>query len=154
MGAPPPGMEQGMSPDMGQGMEQPAPPPMAMMGQDGLSASAMEQQVNPQFLEQAAQLQSDDVFDAAALASLAQSPILKDLVSQYMPNLEKALDNLGRTLLTLYMQEPELKQELGESSFRDLEDNLRATTKSMGDLVLRLNQNAHVIKGQFEHETA
>ena len=154
MGAPPPGMDQGMSPDMGQGMDQPAPPPMAMMGQDGLSASAMEQQVNPQFLEQAAQLQSDDVFDAAALASLAQSPILKDLVSQYMPNLEKALDNLGRTLLTLYMQEPELKQELGESSFRDLEDNLRATTKSMGDLVLRLNQNAHVIKGQFEHETA
>mgnify|MGYP000326835086 FL=1 len=75
-------------------------------------------------------------------------------MGQYLPNLEKALDNLGRVLLTLWMQEPDLKGEIGEAAFADLEDNLRSTHKSMGDLVLRLSQGAHAIKGPFEHEAA
>ena len=134
------------------GAQQPQQPPMAMMGEDGLSANNMAAQVNPQFLDQAAQLQSDDVFDAAAVSSLAQSPVVKEMIGQYLPNLEKALDNLGRVLLTLWMQETDLKTEIGETTFSNLEDNLRTTTKNMGDLVLKLSQGGQIIKGQFEHE--
>ena len=135
-------------------MQQPQQPPMAMMGADGPNMNSLDSEVNPQFLGQAAQLQSGDVFDAAAVSSLAQSPAVKEMVGQYLPNLEKALDNLARVLLTLWMQEPELKGEIGESTFADLEDNLRSTFKSMGDLVLKLSQGAHAIKGPFERAQA
>jgi hypothetical protein len=127
------------------------PPPMAMMGPDGPSAAALASEINPQFLAQAAALQSGDVFDAAAVSSLAQSPAVKELVSQYLPNLEKALDNLGRVLLTLWIQEPTLKGDVGEAAFADLEDNLRSTFKNLGDLVLKLSQSAHAIHGPNEH---
>ncbi len=145
----PPG-QPGMDP-MGQ---QAMGPSMAMMGQDGPDGTSISQQVNPQFLDQAGQLHSDDVFDAAAVSALAQSPAVKELVGQYLPNLEKALDNLARVLLTLWMQEPELKAELGEATFANLEDNLRGTFKNMGDLVLKLSQGAHAIKGQYEDANA
>ena len=128
------------------------PPPMAMMGPDGPSASTLADQINPQFLGAASALHSGDLFDAAAVSSLAQSPAVKELVGQYLPNLEKALDNLNRVLLSLWMQEPQLKADIGESTFADLEDNMRTTQRNMGDLVLRLSQGAHVLKGQFEHE--
>ncbi len=137
-------------PSMGAG----APPPMAMMGPDGPNADALESEINPRFLEQAAALHSGDVFDAAAVSSLAQSPAVKELIGQYLPNLEKALDNLGRVLLTLWLQEPTLKGEVGEAAFTDLEDNLLSTFKGMGGLVLKLSQSAHTIRGQFEHAGA
>jgi hypothetical protein len=139
----------GQDPTMGA-----APPPMAMMGADGPNADALAAEINPQFLEQAARLQSSDVFDAAAVASLAQSPAVKELVGEYLPNLEKALDNLGRVLLTLWMQEPEIKTDVGESTFADLEDNLRGTFKGLGDLVLKLSQGAHALHGETEHADA
>jgi hypothetical protein len=144
-----PMMAGGQDPNMGA-----PPPPMAMMGADGPSADALATEINPQFLEQAGRLQSTDVFDAAAVASLAQSPEVKELVGQYLPNLEKALDNLGRVLLTLWMQEPEIKTDVGESTFADLEDNLRGTFKSLGDLVLKLSQGAHALHGETEHGDA
>ncbi len=142
-----------MSPDGGMGGGAP-PPPMATMGADGPAASAVEQEINPQFLGQAGQLQSADVFDAAAISSLAQSPVVKEMVAQYLPNLEKSLDNLARVLLTLWMQEPDLKSDIGEATFADIEDNVRSTFRNMGDLVLRLSQDSHAMKGQFERGQA
>lgn len=174
MGGPPPGMPPGGDPSMGgmppgadpsmDGMPPggdpsmggmggaPPSPPMAMMGMDGPNAHSLSSEINPQFLQQAAQLQSADVFDAAAVSSLAQSPAIKELTAQYVPNLEKALDNLGRVELTLWMQETTLKKEIGESTFAALEDNLRNTFKSLGDLVLKLSQGSHTMPGQFEND--
>ena len=134
--------------------QEPPMPPMAMMGQDGPSANALEEEINPQFLEQAGQLQSDDIFDAAAVSSLAQSPAIKELVAQYVPNLEKALDNLGRVVLSLWMQEPDLKTDVGDAAFADLEDSLRTTFKNLGNLVLKLSQSAHTIRGPLERAGA
>jgi hypothetical protein len=149
-GALPPGADPSMDPSMMGG----PPPPTAMMGPDGPSANDLEQEVNPQFLQQAAQLQSGDIFDAAAVSSLAQSSAVKELVGQYVPNLEKALDNLGRVLMSLWMQETHLKEELGEETYTGLEDNLRTTLKNLGDLVLKLSQGAHAISNQAEHGVA
>lgn len=132
----------GMDPSM-QGMQQ---PPMAMMSEDGLNGGSIQNQINPQFLDQASQLAGSDMFDAAAVSALAQSPMVKELVGQYVPNLERALDNLGRILLTLWMQEGALKSELGEEAYSELEDKLLSTHKDMGELVLRLSQNANIIK--------
>ena len=132
-------------------MEQPPQQPSAMMPPDGPNAQTLPQEVNPHFLDQAAQLHSADMFDAAAVATLAQSPALHGIVGQYLPNLEKAVDNLARVLLTLWMQESDLKPQIGEQTFSGLEDNLQTTFKGLGDLVLRLSRGVQAVKEPDNH---
>lgn len=141
MGGQPPG---GMDPSMMGG---------AMMPPDGPNTQALQSEVNPQFLDQAAQLHSADMFDAAAVAMLAQSPALHSAVAQHLPNLEKAVDNLGRVMLTLRMQEYDLKAQIGEATFTGLEENLQSTLKQMGDLVLRLSRGVQALKEPDDHAT-
>jgi hypothetical protein len=133
----------GMDPSMGGGMQQPQ---HAMMPPDGPNAMALPQEVNPQFLDQAAALHSADMFDAAAVATLAQSPALHGVVAQCLPNLEKTIDNLARVRLTLWMQESDLKPQIGEQTFAELDENLQSTFKGLGDLVLRLTRGVQAVK--------
>lgn len=156
-GAMPPGG--GMDPSMGMGGAMPPgaggmmqqQPPGAMMPPDGPNTQSLGAEVNPQFLEQAAQLHSADMFDAAAVATLARSPALHGVVAQYLPNLEKAVDNLGRVLLTLWMQEYDLKPQIGEVTYTGLEENLQTTFKGLGDLVLRLSRGVQAVKEPDDH---
>lgn len=134
----------------GQDPNQPPPPPSAMMAADDGDVNSMAQQVNPQFMEQAGQLNDAGTFDAAALATMAQSPVLRDLVQAYLPNLEKSLDNIGRVLLTLWMDESHVKEDVGAETFVALEENLRTTFKGLGDLILKVNQNALVMRDKNE----
>lgn len=133
------GMQPGMDPSQQQ--------PQAFMNADDGSVESIMNQVNPQFLEQAGNLNDAGAFDAAALSSMAQTPALKDLVGAYVPNLEKSLDNIGRVLLSLWMDETKIKQDLGTETFIGLEDNLRTVFKGLGDLILKINQNTAVMRG-------
>jgi hypothetical protein len=169
MGAPPmppPGMgaPQGAPQEMAGGMGgAPAPAPMggmtgqepmqqmgpgAMMATETPSASEIQSQVNPQFLEQAGQLGDTGTFDAAAIGSMAQSPSFRDMVTDYVPTLERGLDNMARILLSMWMQESELKEQIGEEQYVDLEDNLRAVFEGLGKLILSMNRNAIVMEQQ------
>jgi len=123
------------------------PPPPAMMSHDATTPEEIAAQVNPQFMEQAGELQDQGAFDAAALASLAQAPAVRDLVGAYVPNLERALDNLGRIMLTLYLDEGQIKSDIGDETYVHLEDNLRSTFKGLGELLLKINQTSVVMKG-------
>lgn len=114
----------------------------ATMPTEAPSATEIQNQVNPQFLESAAQLNDTNAFDAAAIASMAQSPSFQNMVTDYVPTLERALDNLGRILLTMWMQESELKQQIGEEQYVDMEDNIRAVFEGLGELILSMNKNA------------
>jgi hypothetical protein len=136
-------------PGMDPSMQQQQQPGATMTADDG-SMDSLLAQVNPQFVEQAAGLQDAGAFDAAALSSMAQAPALKDLVAGYLPNLEKSLDNIGRVLLTLWMDESQIKGDIGNETFIELEDNLRTTFKGLGELILRINQNSLIIRGQYE----
>lgn len=150
MGGPPPaggmGGQPGMDPAAQQQQQQPQPP-AAMMNADDGSVEGVMNQVNPQFMEQAGQLNDAGTFDAAALSSMAQTPALKDLVGAYVPNLEKSLDNVGRVLLSLWMDESRIKEDIGTETYIGLEDNLRTVFKGMGDLILKINQNTAIMRG-------
>ncbi len=138
---------QGMDPMGGQ-----APAPGAVMPVDGPNGHALDTEVNPQFLQQASAL-PPDIFDVAAVATLMQSPELHAVVGQHLPNLEKAVDNLARVLLTLWMQESDLKERVGESVFDALEQNLGSTFKSLGDIVLRLARGVQGAKDPESYAT-
>ena len=68
------------------------------------------------------------------------------------PNLEKILDNLGRILLTLWLQEKDAKEQLGDEVFIGLEDKLRTVFKNMGDVILNINQNAIIPQSDAEQQ--
>jgi hypothetical protein len=77
---------------------------------------------------------------------------LREAVSDYLPNLEKTLDNLGRILLTVWIKEDELRTELGETDFTDLEKRLQAVFNNLGSLILRINQTAMAAPEEDEGE--
>jgi hypothetical protein len=140
-GGMPPG---GMPPEMAGGMPPGGmPPEMAggMPTEQPMSAEGMAGEAGP-MMDQAAMLQDPEAFEATAIGSMATDADLRESVSTYLPNLEKALDNLGRILLALWMRESELRAELGESDFNDLEKRLQSVFTNMGGLILRINQTA------------
>lgn len=121
--------------------QQAAPPPMPVMHTEEPSSEEIAAQINPNFLAQAGQFHDMGAFDAGAVGSLAQTPSLQNISTQYAANLEDSVDDLGRTLLTLYMQESELKEQLGDDAFVKLETQLRDTFKNLGMLTLNLSHN-------------
>ena len=132
--------------------EQEPPPPSPMMDEQGMNMSpdAVAQQIHPELVDQAQGLQDQGVFDTAAIAMLASAPILQDIVSAYLPNLEKAVDNLGRVLLTLWLKETETKESIGDEAFAQLEEKLRGVFKNIGEVVLELGQNATTVGDEAE----
>lgn len=121
-------------------------PGSAIMATESPSSQEIAGQVNPNFLNNAATFQDAGAFDAGAISSLAQNPSLQNIGSQYAPGLENSVDDLGRTLLTLYMQESQLKDQLGDDSFVKLETQLRDTFHNLGDLVLTLTHSTSMLK--------
>jgi hypothetical protein len=161
-GQPPMGPDQGqggqppMGPDQGQGGPVPPgggvvpvgapqpppgpPPPPPVMPEGPVSPQNLEQQMNPDFLQQAAGLQDQGIFDATAIASMAKQRGVRELLQNYLPSIEKAMDNMGRMLLLFYMKEGEIKQQIGSEGYEETEQKLRDVFKGLGDSLLALNQ--------------
>lgn len=129
-------------------------PPQALMPDGEADPEALQQQVNPDFLEAAGQLNDAGVFDASLLASMAQSPALVEMVEQHGDSFHAALDGLGRTLFTLWVDEGKLSEEVGHSAYARLEDSLRTVFRGLGALVLNLKQQTRLLSQTQEHEAA
>jgi hypothetical protein len=121
-----------------QPMEEAPPPPI--MPEGPVSAENLEQQMNPQFLQDAAALQDQGVFDATAIASMAKQRGVSALLQNYAPSVEKALDNLGRMLLLLYVKEGEIKTQIGAEAYEETEQKVRDVFRGLGDALLAINQ--------------
>jgi hypothetical protein len=143
------GMPQGMDPAAG--VDPNADPAMQqeqqypIMRTEEPSSQEIASQINPNFLENAADMHETGAFDAGTIASLARNGTLKGLTSQYASNLESSIDDLGRTLLTLYMQEPQIKEQLGETTYIELETQMRDTFQGLGKLVLSMTHNSTML---------
>lgn len=136
-GMAPQGMPPGMDPVMMQGD---MAPPRAVMTDAALDAGALEAAVNPDFLDRAAELDQADVFDAAAIASLAQNRTLRPLVQSYVPNAEETLDNVARLKLNFDLKEGLLKKELGNTEYTEMRQTLDDTFEALGALLLKLHR--------------
>ena len=129
------------------------PPPMPSMDTEStMNPETVASQINPEMVDMVEDFQGQDVFDAGAVGMLSSAPILQEVVSSYVPNLEKSLDNLGRILLTLWLQEKDAKEQLGDEVFIGLEDKLRTVFKNMGDVILNINQNAIIPQSDAEQQ--
>ena len=116
--------------------------PSMMGGQ--MDPSMMGAQVNPQFMQDASALNDQGVFDVAAAASVLQSPDLRDIVSSYLPDLQKSLDSLGRILLAVGVRKSHLVEQLGEEEYSSLRKKIKRVFNTLGDIVLKLDKQNNI----------
>jgi len=140
-GAGMPGME-GMPPAETTGMME------APMGQP-MPPTDLATAASPMMAE-AQKLNDPAAFEATAIGALAAHGNLKDTVTNYIPTLEEALDSLGRILMTLWIKETELREEMGENDFAELETQLMTVFDNLGSLILTINQTAMPVTSDDE----
>lgn len=93
-----------------------------------------------QMLRAAIQSGQKEVLDTSVFASLLKAVDDRDLIERYLPDLLSGLDALGRVLFNFYMHNEVFKDRYGENELESMEQNLRNTFRSLGDIVLRLEQ--------------
>jgi len=101
------------------------PDPMAMQG-----------------AQQAAQLGQKEVFDTAMIGSMLKAVRQESMVDRYLGDLMKGLDRVGRILFMFYFHQDDFGDRYGKAEMPELEDSLRNTFESMGDLTLFLKQKS------------
>lgn len=102
-----------------------------------------------QMINEAAQSGQKDVFDASALGALINVNDINQSLDEYSADLVKALDKLGRTLFLMYWHQEEVQDRYGKQQVTDLEDNVRSTFQSLGDVILDLKQKSPVDSDAF-----
>lgn len=90
--------------------------------------------------QQAGQMGQKEVFDTSLISGLIRTSRQDNMVNRYLGDLLKALDRLGRLLFVFYWHNDEFSDQYGKSDLPELEDSLRNTFESLGDLVLWLKE--------------
>jgi len=78
------------------------------------------------------------VFDHAVLGTLAKTTQTSDLIQSYIPDLQTALDRLGRILFLMWSKPEDFKDLYGIAELEEGEDTLRNVFRSFGELLLTL----------------
>lgn len=92
--------------------------------------------------QQAAATGQKNVFDHSTIGGLARLYDASAAIDQYLPDLLKALDRLGRVLFIFYWKNEDFAERYGEEDLAEMEDLFRGVFKSFGDLVLKLKQKS------------
>ena len=88
----------------------------------------------------AAQQGQKEVFDTAMIGSMLKAVRQDSLVDKYLGDLMQALDRLGRILFMFYWHQDEFEDRYGKSDMPELEDSIRNSFETLGDLVLFLRE--------------
>ena len=81
-----------------------------------------------------------EVFDTHMIGGMLKAVREDSLVDRYLGDLLKALDRLGRVLFMFYWHNEEFSDRYGKQDMPELEDSLRNTFESLGDVTLFLKQ--------------
>lgn len=95
--------------------------------------------MNPMQLYELSQSQGmDNLFEHGVVGSLVNTYDAVSLIEGWAPDLEKALDRVGRIIFLYYWKPEDFAQAYGSDDQTQLENKLTSTFKSYGDLVLEL----------------
>jgi hypothetical protein len=102
---------------------------------------------SPLMPEQAIQRATDaaatgikEVFDTAVLSSLVDVADLSELRKEFISDIIRGMDKIGRILFLFYWHNDEFEDRYGRDELITLEDTLRSVFVSVGDLVLFLKE--------------
>lgn len=127
----------------------PTDPPDSRIGDgwDPSSADGLPGQVlseaSPEALQQLAAMHKlPHVFEHGVVGTLAKSFDSVAMIDKYLPDLEKALDGMGRIIFLFYWKPNEFEDAYGSDDMSNLENELLSNFKQFGDLVLNLSKKA------------
>ncbi len=92
--------------------------------------------------QQASQSGNKELFDVSVLANLAKTTRLDMMVDRYIGRHMSSIDGLGNTLFHIYNNYEIFADHYGDDDMPKLEDGVRNTFDSLGDLVLYLKEQA------------
>jgi len=81
-----------------------------------------------------------EVMDVSVLRNLAMTTQVADLIGDYLPDLMRGMDRVGRLLFLFYWHNDEFKEKYGNEDMAELERSLRDVFQSMSDLILYLSK--------------
>ena len=81
-----------------------------------------------------------EVMDVSVLRSLAMSGDALGKVDEYLPDLLRGLDRVGRLLFLFYWHNDEFAERYGRDDMTEMEESLRDVFQSLSDLVLFLSK--------------
>jgi hypothetical protein len=93
-----------------------------------------------QVATQAAAQGQREIFDTSILGGLLKVTRDDQLTDQFIPDLMKGMDRLGRILFQIYWHRDAFEERYGKTHVPELEDMLRNSFEDMGDTVLDLRQ--------------
>lgn len=100
----------------------------------------MPDQHSVQTAMEASQSGQKEVFDASVIGSLVKAMRDDTMVDRHMPDLMSALDKLGRILFSFYWHGEAFQERYGKQDMPNIEDGLRNTFESLGDVILGLKK--------------
>jgi hypothetical protein len=103
---------------------------------------AMPDPASVQTANNAAQTGQKEVFDASMISGLLKAVRDTTLVDRYLGDLMKALDSLGRLMMSFYYHQEEFADRYGQSEMPEMEDALRNSFEDLGDLVISLRTHS------------
>lgn len=89
---------------------------------------------------EAARTGQKEVFDASVITSLVKTIDVGSMTDKYLANLMLGLDRVGRILFMYYWHHDKFVSRYGQEEMSELEDSLKNTFKSIGDVVLFLKK--------------
>jgi hypothetical protein len=92
--------------------------------------------------QQAAQTGQREVFDTAMLGSLLKAVRQDSMVDRYLSDLMKGMDRLGRIYFQFLWHGEEFEDRYGKQDLPELEDGMRNSFESMGDIIHKLKQKS------------
>jgi len=124
-------------------------PGMGMKAEDGQSLSSeIVLQAPAEQLEQLKeQAGVPNVFEHGLVGSLIHTYDSVAMIDKYIPDLESALDRLGRLLFLYYWKPRDFEDAYGADDMANLENQLLSTFQSFGELVLELLKKSQNRKG-------
>jgi len=90
------------------------------------------------YVQNAADRGDKDIFDVGMLSSLLKAVKDDMIIDQYIPDLMKAMDKLGRLLFQYYWHYDKFSARFGKSDMPELEDALRNSFEMLSEVILFL----------------
>jgi hypothetical protein len=81
-----------------------------------------------------------EVMDVSVLRTLAMNSKAIDMVEDYLPDLLRGLDRVGRLLFLFYWHNDDFQDRYGTDELTELEESLRDVFQALSDLVLFLSK--------------
>jgi hypothetical protein len=108
------------------------------------------QHMSPTAAIQGAQTGDKKLMDAATISSMATFNDIDDLIDEYLPDLEKALDKLGRMIFMFWYKTDKFADKYTNTQIKETEDTLRNLFKELGKTIHKFKTSKSEVHGMIE----